>query len=59
MIIKPINAEQGEISENMDEIRTQFKALAEVYDAGYAANVVWKHFEIVAKLLSVEIEPEK
>jgi len=40
---------------HMDEIKTQFKALAEVYDRGYATHRVWEHFNLVAKLLSVDI----
>lgn len=39
-----------------DEIKTQFKVLAEVYRMSYAPHIVWQHFNLVAKLLSVNIE---
>lgn len=42
-------------SSNMDEIKTQFKALAKFYEYDYPKHIVWKHFELVAKLLFVEI----
>lgn len=39
----------------LSEIKHEFKVLAEVYVKDYPTHIVWEHFQLVAKLLDVEL----
>lgn len=51
----PICAPAISTVSEIDAIRAEFKKLAEVYSSDHATHIVWQHFELVGKLIGVDV----